>query len=160
VSLNRQIAIIGVGNALCRDEGVGVHVVQDLQSRVLPPGVEVFDAGTAVLDVLLDAADYRKIVIVDAVCSGGEPGTIYRLPFPDFSREVEETGTSLHEMTLLGTLNMARLQIESTQIPRQLPEIVIIGIEPQQVSVGTELSACVQEKLKTLRRAVLEEAGC
>jgi hydrogenase maturation protease len=111
----------------------------------------VFDAGTAVLDVLLDAAECRKIVIIDAVCSGGEPGTIYRLPFEGICSEAQQPGTSLHEISLLGSLEMARLQM------RRLPEIVIIGVEPREVGVGTELSSCVQDKLQEILATVLEE---
>jgi len=112
--------VIGVGNVLCQDEGIGIHLVQALQSCTLPPGVEVIDAGTALLDVLLDTAGCHKIVILDAVSAGGEPGDIYRVPLEKFCSEIEEAGTSLHETTLLGSLNIARLQVQ--QMPEEARE--------------------------------------
>jgi hydrogenase maturation protease len=151
---DRRVAVLGVGNVLCRDEGIGVHVIQALQSYALPPGVQAIDAGTAVLDVLLDTADCRKVIIVDAVDARGAPGTIYRLPIAECCLGSEEAATSLHEISLIGSLNLACLQI------RQMPEVVIIGIEPLHVGIGTELSACLQDKLNTILATVLEEIHC
>ena len=148
---DRRVAVIGVGNVLCQDEGIGVHLSQALQSYNLPPRVEVIDAGTAVLDVLLDTADCDKIVIIDAVSAGGAPGDIYRFPLAEFSSQIEEAGTSLHEITLLGSLNMARLQL------KKMPEVVVIGIEPQEIGTGIDLSSCIQDRLKTILATVLEE---
>jgi hydrogenase maturation protease len=146
--------VIGVGNVLCRDEGVGVHVVEELRSRSLPPGVEVIDAGTAVVDVLLDTSECRKIVIVDAVLAGGRPGDTYRLPLSELSRVIQKGTTSLHEISLLGSINMAALQLQ------QMPEIVVIGVEPQEVGPGAGLSWCLRDRLETIQAAVLEEVAC
>jgi hydrogenase maturation protease len=143
--------VIGVGNVLHRDEGIGVHLVQTLESYDLPPGVELIDAGTALLDVLLDTAESDKIVIVDAVRAGGEVGDVYRLRLEAFCSKIEESGNSLHELSLLGTLNLARMQL------RRLPEVVIIGIEPQEIGSGIELSFRIRDKLKSIAAVVLEE---
>ena len=148
---DRRVAVIGVGNILCQDEGVGVHLTRALQSRNLPPGVRTLDAGTALLDVLLDAADCGKIVIVDAVCADGVPGDIYRFPLDEFCSDFGTGATSLHEISLVASLELARLQL------RRLPEVVIIGIEPGEIGSGIELSSCVQERLSTVIAAVLEE---
>jgi hydrogenase maturation protease len=143
--------VIGVGNILHQDEGIGVHLVQALKSYDLPPGVELIDAGTALLDVLLDTADRGKIVIVDAICAGGEPGDVYRLPLEAFCSGIEEGGNSLHELSLLATMNLLRLQL------RRLPDVVIIGVEPQEIGSGVGLSFRVQERLKSIVALVLEE---
>jgi hydrogenase maturation protease len=128
-----------------------VHLVQALETCDLPRGVELVDAGTALLDVLLDTADCCKIVILDAVCAGGRGGEVYRFPLEAFCSRTEEAGNSLHELSLLGTLNLARMQLG------QLPQVVIIGIEPQEIGSGMELSFPVREKLASIMSVVLEE---
>ena len=72
----------------------------------------------------------------------------------------QEAAASLHQMSLLEVLEMARLQMRYMTSARHPPEIVIVGIEPQDVSIGTELSDCVQEKRNDLLAAVLEEVAC
>jgi len=85
----KQILILGVGNLLLSDEGVGVHVARKLMEMDFPPQVEVLEGGTdgfGLMHVLLQA---DRLILVDAVRGGGPPGSIYRFeiedcpPFPD-----------------------------------------------------------------------------
>ena len=73
--------ILGLGNLLLSDEGVGVHVARALAERELPPGVSVVEAGTAFLDVLSDIEKADRILLIDAMEGGGAPGSVYRVPF-------------------------------------------------------------------------------
>ena len=73
------VLIVGVGNELLGDEGLGVHVARSLLAlKPLPEGVEVIEAGTAFFDVLPDLAGRTRVIIVDAIRMGGEPGAVYR----------------------------------------------------------------------------------
>ncbi|MBA7663105.1 Hydrogenase 1 maturation protease [subsurface metagenome] len=99
---------MGVGNILCRDEGVGVHIVQELQAHDLPGNVVLIEAGTSVLDAFLDAARADKVIVIDAVQGGGEPGSIYRFPIDSISPGGRFKVTSLHQISLHESINMTR----------------------------------------------------
>ena len=73
-----RVLVLGLGNVLLKDEGVGVHVAGQLQKQVLPCNVEVIDGGTAGLDVLLSQQGLDKLVVIDAMRAGKKPGTIYK----------------------------------------------------------------------------------
>jgi len=148
-----KIAVVGVGNLLLKDEGVGVHVIHTLQkSRKLPSHVQLIDAGTATFDILHIIEDVDKLIVIDAVKGGGEPGTIYR-----FSPDDVEFGNlvtiSLHELDLSNTLAMAEL------IGQKPQSIVIIGIEPKEIAFGLELSPQIEEKIGRIIELILEEIG-
>jgi len=146
---NKKVVIIGIGNLILRDEGVGVHAVRELEGRDLPPRVEVIDGGTALMDLLSVIRDAEKIIVIDALKGGGEPGTIYRVCPDDLMAEAEHP-LSLHQVGLLEVLGMAR-QIGGD------PEVVIIGVEPKEISWGMELTPEVEAKLPKVIETVLAE---
>jgi hydrogenase maturation protease len=139
--------VVGIGNVLLRDEGIGCHVAHALESVPLPD-VEIIDGGTCP-DVLQLVADADKLVIVDAVEGGGIPGQIYRFRPEDVELE-EKRGLSLHDMSLMDSLKL-------TQLWRGMGETVIIGIEPRELSWGLELSPELQEKMPQIIDVVLDE---
>ncbi len=145
----KTVVIIGVGNLILRDEGVGVHVVRELETRELPPQVEVLDGGTALMDLLPVIHKAERIIVIDALQAGGEPGTIYRVCPDDLMGETENP-LSLHQVGLLEVLGMVR-QLGGD------PEVVIIGVEPKEISWGMELTPEVQAKLPKVIDAVFEE---
>jgi hydrogenase maturation protease len=146
----KKMAIVGVGNLLLMDEGVGVHVVQELERRHLPSNVLVIDGGTSP-DALAYASEVDKLVIVDAVRGGGEPGTVYRLT-PDDIDESDRNPLSLHEWDLMDSLKLSRYWTEDI-------EVVIIGVEPAQMEWGMDLSPEVQARLPRIVEVVLREVG-
>ena len=144
--------IVGVGNILLKDEGIGVHVVRALQEMSLasPDGdVEVIDGGTS--PAALDRAEVAdKLIIVDAARGGGEPGTIYRFRPGDVSEEPKLL-TSLHDLGILDTL---RIMESVGKLPQ---ETIIIAVEPAEVDWGLELTPTLKEKLPDIVRRVVEE---
>ena len=149
----RRTAVIGVGNVLMGDEGIGVRVVEALGQRGLPPGVELLDGGTAFHALTGELTEFDKLVIVDAVKGGGTPGTVYRFGLEELEKceTVVMAALSLHEVGVLETLKLERLV---GQIP---DEIVFIGVEPQRIEPSTKLSPVLQKKLPLAVQAVLEE---
>lgn len=155
----RRILILGLGNILLRDEGVGSHVAALLQKEPLPADVEVVDGGTAALDALLLAQRAEKLIVIDALRAGGKPGTIYRAKF--LAGEKDELAElfagqrgsriSLHQVGLIDALAVAgRLNC--------LPEeIVIIGVEPAEVGYGLELTDEVEQKTPEIIDTVVKE---
>lgn len=145
----KKVVIIGIGNLILRDEGVGIHAVRALEGRKLPSQVEVIDGGTALMEVLPVIRDAERIIVIDALKGGAEPGTIYRLRPEDLMVEAERP-LSLHQVDFLEVLGMAR-QLGGA------PEVVIIGVEPKEIAWGMELTPEVEAKLPRVIEAVLAE---
>ena len=125
--------VLGVGNILLRDEGVGVRVVQAMEELELPPGVELLDGGTAGADLLDELADRRKVIVIDAMAGDDPPGTVVRMTPEDLVPQLNR-GLSLHDLGLLETLVLAR------QAGAAPDEVVIIGVKPYSIEPGLELT--------------------
>jgi hydrogenase maturation protease len=145
----KKILIVGIGNLILRDEGIGVHAARELEEQSLPPQVEVIEGGTALMELLPVIRDAERIIVIDALKGGEEPGTIYRLSPEDLMIDAERP-LSLHQVGLLEVLGMAR-QLGAD------PEVVIIGVEPKEITWGTELTPVVVARLPQVIEAVLAE---
>jgi hydrogenase maturation protease len=153
------ILVLGLGNILLKDEGVGVHVAKQLQDMALPDNVEVVDGGTAALDMLLSQKDLDKLVVVDATSAGKKAGTIYkaRLKAGEIDKlscifsQGEDLKISSHQFGLIDALAAAEKMNRS---PR---EIVIIGVEPKEINYGLELTEQVSRRIPEVVKMVLEE---
>ena len=142
--------VLGVGNILLRDEGVGVRAVEAMQRMGARPGVELFDGGTSGIDLLDVIADRRKVVVIDAVDGDFEPGTVLRLSPDDLaSRTVQDA--SLHDIGLFETLAMAR------HLGVAPDEVVIFGVKPETIEWGLELSPRIAELIPRLIQQVIAE---
>jgi hydrogenase maturation protease len=146
-----RIVVIGVGNLLLRDEGIGVHTVRALQDIDLPRDVTIIDGGTAP-DLIAYSRAGDKLIIIDAARAGGEPGAIYRLHPEDLAPESGEV-VSLHELGVEQSLRLMSL------MGNEPAEIIILGVEPKEIEWGTELSAELQSKIPQIVRAVIREMG-
>ena len=153
---NKKIAVIGVGNILLRDEGLGVRALDRLRARKVPENVTLHDAGTSLPLVLGSFHGFDKIIIVDAVRARGEPGAIYR-----FTLEELEAGQgrerrpmiSLHELDVPQALALEKA------VSRLPDEIVFLGMEPENLEPGLELTRPVLRKMEDLISAIEREFG-
>ncbi len=148
-----RILVLGVGNLLLGDEGVGIHALRALARRELPPHVELLDAGTPGFDLLHLIQGYDKVLIIDAVDAGQEPGAVLRFDLDDVSFASSGPALSLHQTEVLEVLQLTEC------IGRAHPPIVIYGIQPESLEWGTELSGIVQGRLPSLLDAILEEVS-
>ncbi len=152
-----RVLVLGLGNILLKDEGVGVHVAQKLQELALPCNVEVMDGGTACLDVLLLAQGIEKLVVIDAMRGGKEAGTIYKARLKTEERDKlqqifsSDSKLSLHQMGLVDALAAAE---KMNCAPK---EIVIIGVEPRKMDWGLELTDEVKQRVLEITNIVLKE---
>jgi len=150
------IVVIGLGNLLMGDDGIGPRVAQELATRSLPEGVEVIDGGLGGLSVLDWLEGRSHAFIVDAARMGKPPGTIVRFTLEDVTSPEgvsSEDATSVlawHETSVLSILEFGR-HITN------LPPIVIYGVEPQEVTPGDRLSPCGQEALTGAVKRILTE---
>ena len=146
-----NVLILGIGNLLLSDEGVGVHAVRCLAQRELPPGVEVLDGGTSGAD-LVDHLDGRtKVVVIDAASGDGPPGTVYRCEAREL---IEQEGSlSLHEFGLADSLHMAERLGCAPQ------RVIVLGVQPATMEPGLDLSPEVAAVLPGIIRLALAEAA-
>ena len=145
-----KITVLGIGNLLLKDEGIGVHLVQKLAGTADNTKVDLIDAGTSPEFLSLLDGNIDKLIVVDAVKAGNEPGTIYRFS-PD-NLDLDPTShLSLHEIGVLDNLKTMAL------LDRLPKSTVIIGIEPKTIEFGLDLSPEVEEKLPEIIDLVLKE---
>jgi hydrogenase maturation protease len=144
------ILILGIGNILLRDEGVGVRVIERMRGVDLPKGVELVDGGTAGADLLDVLAERRKVIIVDAVQVDCEPGTVVRFGADDLARP-EREGISLHELGLYEALMM------TDKLNCAPEEVVVFGVKPKEVGYGLELTKEIETIVPDIIELVLAE---
>lgn len=142
-----KVLVLGIGNLLLGDEGIGVHVAQALISRGVPESTAVIDIGTALLEALPGLEEAERVIIVDAVIAGKAPGTIYRMDFDACRRNA--CIASLHGFDLSRVLALCGRP--------SLPEVVVIGVEPAHLDWSLELSGALKEALPRAIAAVEEE---
>lgn len=143
--------MLGIGNLLLRDEGVGVHAARALRERyVFPPGVKIIDGGTMGLDLLPFIEGYDHLLIVDAVDFRAEPGAIQVIEDGDI-RKFLDIKFSMHQVGLPDMLFAASL---AGMAP---PRICLVGIQPHIIDTGLELSDALKERFGDLMDAVMEK---
>jgi len=146
------VQVIGVGNILLKDEGIGVRVAEYIKEKgLLPPEIDVVDGGTGGMQLISIIKDADCLIIIDAVKSGGRPGTIYRFTIDDIPVRIRQK-TSLHELGLQEVF--ALLDLSEGKRPET---VIIIGIEPGEVAYGMELSPELKAVVPKAARVVVNE---
>ncbi|MCD4715948.1 MAG: HyaD/HybD family hydrogenase maturation endopeptidase [Desulfobacterales bacterium] len=147
----KHIMVLGVGNLLFTDEGVGIHVIRKLDERYsFPENVSIQDGGVLGINLLGVISDADHLIVVDAVKNKGKPGDLHRLEGEEIPKRIIAKN-SLHEVDLLEALTLC-------QALDKVPETVIVGVEPEDIeSVGLEPTPPVQEKMDDLIDMVLKE---
>jgi hydrogenase maturation protease len=146
------ILILGIGNILLRDEGIGVRVIEAMRQVKLPDNVELLDGGTASMMLLDSLSNREQVIVIDAVKGGNAPGTLYRFTPAEISGR-REMITSLHEIGLLESLAMVECLDNAPQ------EVTIYGIEPKEMGLGLELSSEVAAAIPRVVELILGEFG-
>ncbi|MEW6232828.1 MAG: HyaD/HybD family hydrogenase maturation endopeptidase [Chloroflexota bacterium] len=146
----KKTLILGLGNILLQDEGVGVRVVEAMRDVPTPPGVDLLDGGTAGLSLLELMEGYDRVIVVDAVEAGAEPGAIFKFRPEDLAAMPNVQLTSFHQVGLMDVLQLA----ESVG---QRPEVVIIGVQPASLNWGTDLTPQLKDTVPRVIGFVLRE---
>jgi hydrogenase maturation protease len=139
-----RLLILGIGNLLLADEGIGVHAAQALKRKDMPEGVAVLDVGTAILEALPELERADRVIVIDAVMAGKEPGTVYRIAYDDC--EIPMQISSVHGFDLSRVVAMT-----SRQTP---PSVTVIGVEPARIEWSLELSPPVAKALDVVLQMV------
>ena len=151
-----EITILGIGNLLMGDEGVGIHAMNTLQeSYTFSPAINFVDGGTIGIDLIPYFEECKKMIIVDAVDSQEYPGYIVTLVNEEIHFRFN-TKLSLHHAGLSDVLSIIKLQ------EIDAPDLILIGVQPKIVEMGIELSDIIGSKMDqiiSLMVSKLEEWG-
>jgi hydrogenase maturation protease len=146
-----QITILGVGNILYRDEGVGIRAVERIEQLYdFPDHIVAVDGGVLGVNLMGIIAQADKLVVIDAVYNGGKPGDLHRLAGDQIPKRVVAKN-SLHQVDLLEALTLVNA------IDRN-PETVIVGIEPLDIeTLDLGLTPLIESRLDDLVAMALKE---
>lgn len=147
----RPILILGLGNLLQGDDGVGCRVAQELERRALPDHVHVLDGGTPGLGLLNLFEGRERVIIIDAAEMGLPPGEFRRFEPRDVTLTGSKDRFSLHRTGVMNALTLAR------ELNIELPHIVFFGVQPAIVAWNDALSPAVQAAVPQVVEAVVHE---
>ncbi len=146
-----QILILGLGNILLHDEGIGVRVIERLRTGyTFPDNVMVLDGGTLGLDLLAYLEEATRVIVVDAVNAGKEPGTLVRLVNDEIPAFLGPK-VSPHQVGLQDLLALARLRGHFPE------EVILWGVQTASLEPGLDLSPKVAAQIEPLALCVIEE---
>ncbi|HEV2323378.1 MAG TPA: hydrogenase maturation protease [Terracidiphilus sp.] len=141
ISNTKKTLILGLGNVLMGDEGVGVHVVRALEKRPLPPGVECLDGGTGGFVLLEPLQNAARIILIDAAADGNPPGTVTRTT-PRFSSDYP-TSLTAHDIGVKDLLDAFYMQSGARDVI--LYAIAIDPRQPIRMSLSPEAAQAAAE---------------
>ncbi len=145
-----NILILGIGNYLMADEGIGVHLARQMELELLPTGVDVLDGGTGGFHLLEYFEKYDHIILVDATLDGNQPGSI-RLIQPKFASDFPPA-MSTHDIGLKDLVGALQLLDKMPRI-----DLFVVSIETIQQQ-GIELTPALQEIMPRLKQQVCQLA--
>lgn len=148
----KDIIIIGIGNILQRDDGIGVHIIKQLEKENLPSTIELVDGGTSTLSMLGYFMDYKNIIVVDSLKGGLEAGTIYKIK-PEEIANYKKKNLSIHDVQILDVVKMANLA-------GSFPKVTIFGIEPSEIFFSLEMTDIIKDKIPNVVKLIKDEISC
>ena len=152
-----DIFILGIGNVLLTDEGIGVRALKELERKyTFPANVELLDGGTAGIELLRHIRNRDYLIIIDAMKCGHDAGTVVRVEGDDVPA-VFRARISPHQLGLSDLLAAAML---TDELPKKL---VLFGVEPESIDIGLDLTDTVEASVEKLIGAVVDELssiGC
>lgn len=142
--------VLGLGNLVHADDGVGIHAIEWLRRDPrVPPGVVLIDGGTQGLSLIPHISGFQRILVIDAVNAGKEPGTLIRLEGD--ALQTLPGKPSVHQ------LGFADLMIAMKLLGEPPEEVVVIGVQPSSTDWSAELTEPVRDSLGELLRVVLAQ---
>lgn len=144
-----KLSVIGIGNILLRDDGIGIHIINELQKEKFKNNIDLIDGGTSTLDLLGYFVENDKIIIVDSLKGGHPPGTIYKIT-PEELGSYIKANSSLHDVQVLDIVKQANFM-------GHFPKVTIIGIEPEEIFYDMDLSETLNNEIPNIINIIKEE---
>lgn len=147
---SESVIVLGLGNLVHSDDGVGVHAIRSLEldARV-PPGTVLLDGGTHGLGLLPHVSGYSRLLVIDAVDAGQPPGTVVR--FEGSALNGLPGKSSVHQLGFADMMVALKLMGEAP------PELVVFGVQPLSTEWSDELTAPVRDALPALLDLVVRQ---
>ena len=150
-----ETLVLGIGNTLLTDEGVGVHAVQYLKDHYANlPDTEYLDGGTLSFTLAAPVERADRLIVIDAAQLNGEPGSVRAFVGADMDTFLnQQKKCSVHEVSLIDLINIARL---TDQLPQQR---ALIGIQPENIDWGEQPTPVVQAAIPVAVRKAVDLIG-
>ena len=148
---HENILIVGIGNIIMMDEGIGIYAIRELERLNLSSTVTILDAGTDIFKIMSCEKDFDTVIIVDAVQKKDIPGTIHRMSLDEIA--TEPTQNNLHQISFVEALRLMKLSSSNIQNAK----IILYGIEPETITFGVGLSPLVLRSMNLLIDIILKE---
>jgi len=147
-----DVKIIGFGNKFRSDDGIGIRVIKELEKLEFFKDIEIIDGGTSGTDLVFWAKNCEKIIIIDAVDTGGKIGDVVNIKVDDIEEFVRKDyrSLSLHDLNLADVLKLIKALKINTSIS-------IIGIKPKSIDFGDKLSPEVERKIPAIISQIKKE---
>lgn len=146
-----DVTILGVGNVILRDEGFGVRVAEYLDAHYeFPENVQIVDGGTLGIELTQYITGTNKLLVIDSINGGAEPGTLFRFHNDAVMDHFQEK-VSAHEVGIQDVLALL------TVTGHKIPEVIVIGAQPYDLEAGVELSDGMQKLLPQVVAQALDE---
>jgi hydrogenase maturation protease len=143
-----RILVLGIGNYLMGDEGIGVHAIHYLGKKELPEFVDVVDGGTGSFDLMPLISAYKKVIMIDATIDDKPIGTI-KVLYPKFAKDFPRTLSS-HDVGL-------KDMIDALEVNNELPQITLLTVSIGEIiPMNTELSVNVKKSLESIYNTIIE----
>ncbi|WP_303758132.1 HyaD/HybD family hydrogenase maturation endopeptidase [Selenomonas ruminantium] len=151
VLYKNEVTILGIGNVILRDEGFGVRVAEYLDKHYeFPESVQIVDGGTLGIELTQYVTGTEKLLVIDSINGGAEPGTTFRFHNDDVMEHFQDK-LSAHEVGIQDVLGLL------TVTGHKIPDVVVIGAQPYDVEAGVELSEGMMELLPQMVEQALSE---
>jgi hydrogenase maturation protease len=144
------VAVLGIGNPLCRDDGAGIRMIEEMRNSGRYGDIDLIDGGTAPDLFSLLGENVERLIIVDALKGGGPAGSVYRLDIRDENIS-DDTPVSLHGLGVLDSLLMMK------KLDMKRPRVILVGIEPADTSYGMGLTPQLEAAVPAVINAIDEE---
>ncbi|MCB0578897.1 MAG: hydrogenase maturation protease [Phaeodactylibacter sp.] len=154
----KKTAILGFGNPVRADDGVGIYVIEQLRAALgEPEHVSLFDMGTSAFEVLFRLRGHERVILVDAVVNaGGEVGAVYKLPASEVEGQIEDDPlVFLHGLKWNQALSYARKML-GAEYPEDI-EVYLVAIEDTRFNVG--MTEAAKQGGDRVVRLLLDEVG-
>ncbi len=145
---NSKVVIIGIGNVLLMDEGIGVHTINELEKYDLPRNIVTYDGGTGGFKLVDLMHGVNMVIFIDAVETGKVPGTVTIFKSKDVHSFYHKKKYSLHDTDLMEVIKI-------TELLDNHPEIEIVGVQPKTINYGTTLSQELTDSMPNILSTVL-----
>ena len=147
-----MLIVLGIGNTLRGDDGIGPHIIDELKKENLPDSIQLFDIGSDAFSIIDHFESKQPVLVIDCAQMGKEPGEIVKFDVKDENLPILDKAISIHGFGFADVYKMAHSLYDNIQC-------IIIGVQPKSLEFNTGLSEEVKKKIPSIIKMVMEETN-